>query len=242
MHRIYSSHISTCTHSHKIFFLFFLSLSLTNTHMHTGPAKYKDYIMSRRITMTPSWPGSAATLPLARVGLNLLFEVRDRPQFKQVCTYADAQLKHVACISCYSGARLSYFAGARRRAHCVTWGWWSIHFQIPELRKRPFPQIPGFVTCSLAPDIYSISSTMGLISFVLNIKYEVRELDNRHEYCYSTGWKTYSAWHTEHLSQHHIQALLSALFNSNALILISAEPEGAQRSLYDITVFMKCKI
>lgn len=29
-------------------------------------------------------------------------EVKDCPQFKQVCTYADAQLKHVVCISCCS--------------------------------------------------------------------------------------------------------------------------------------------
>lgn len=62
------------THTHNLSCILSLSLSLpSHTHMHTVPAKYKDYIMSRRITMTPTWPGSAAALPLAWVSLNLLF-------------------------------------------------------------------------------------------------------------------------------------------------------------------------
>lgn len=99
-------HTSPPAHTHTISFSPF-SL-LTHTHTYTGPAKHKDYIMSRSITMTPTWPGCAAALPLAWVCLNLLFEVKDCPQFKQVCTYADAKLKHVVCISCCRGGTVSF--------------------------------------------------------------------------------------------------------------------------------------
>jgi len=111
LHSQYLSPICSPPHTH------------THTHIHTlkGPAKHKDYIMSRRITMTPTWPGCAAALPLAWVCLNLLFEGKDCPQFKQVFTYADRQLKHVVCISCCSGARLS-------QAQHVNWGWGSTCF------------------------------------------------------------------------------------------------------------------
>lgn len=102
--------------------------------MQTGPAKHKDYIMSSWITMTPTWPGAAAALPLAWVCLNLQFELKDSAQFKQVCTYADAQLKHVVCIRGCSGAAESFQRGRSRAKH-VIWGLVVYAVSIPWIQE-----------------------------------------------------------------------------------------------------------
>lgn len=107
--RLYRWYNPTCTHN-----VFPPPFSLSITHAQT-----QSNIIN--ITSRRTWPVSAVALPLAWVCLNLLFEVEDCPQFKQVCPYADVQLKHVVCISCCTGAKVS-FHWSRSLAQHVIWG------------------------------------------------------------------------------------------------------------------------
>lgn len=119
------THEITQTHLHT----WYLSASYTHRLSHHNTTPQLHYVKE-----DPNWLASAVALPLAWVCLNLLPEVENCPQLKQVCTYADVQLKHVVCISFCTGAKVS-FRWSRSLAQYVIWGWWSIQFQFTGLRN-----------------------------------------------------------------------------------------------------------